>query len=35
MSAPNEVVDLMNRFYEQFDSYRSPSYNETQLRRPL
>ena len=33
MGAPNEIVDLVNRFQEQYDSYRSPSYNETQLRR--
>ncbi len=32
MGAPNEIVELMNRFYEQYDSYRSPSYNEAQLR---
>ncbi len=33
MGAPNEIIDLMNRFNEQYDSYRSSSYNETQLRR--
>ncbi len=32
MGAPNEIVDLVNRFQEQYDSYRSPSYNEAQLR---
>ena len=33
MSAPTEILDLVKRFEEQFDSYRAPSYNETQLRR--
>jgi len=32
MGAPNEIIDLMNRFCEQYDSYRLPSYNEAQLR---
>jgi len=33
VGAPNEIIDLVHRFHEQYDSYRSPSYNETQLRR--
>lgn len=33
VGAPNEIIELMNRFCEQYDSYRLPSYNETQLRR--
>ena len=33
MDAPNEIIELVNRFREQYDSYRLPSYNETQLRR--
>jgi len=32
MGAPNEILDLVNRFHEQYDSYRSPSYNEAQVR---
>lgn len=35
MGAPGEIADLMNGFSEQRGSYRSPSYNETQLRREL
>jgi hypothetical protein len=31
--APAEIIDLINRFKNQYDSYHSPSYNETQLRR--
>lgn len=33
MDAPNEIIELVNRFREQYDSYRLPSCNETQLRR--
>ena len=32
MGAPKDILDLINRFREQYDSYRSPSYNESQLR---
>jgi predicted type IV restriction endonuclease len=32
MGAPKEILDLVDRFREQYDSYRSPSYNEAQLR---
>lgn len=32
MGAPNEILDLISRFNEQRDSYRSSSYNEAQLR---
>ena len=32
MGGPNEILDLVNRFREQYDSYSSPSYNEAQLR---
>ena len=33
MVAPTEIVNLLDRFRRHRDSYRSPSYNETQLRR--
>jgi type I restriction-modification system DNA methylase subunit len=33
MTAPAEVVDLVGRFSEHVDGYRSGNYNETQLRR--
>jgi predicted type IV restriction endonuclease len=33
VGAPQAVLDLVNRFREQYDSYRLPSYGETQLRR--
>jgi hypothetical protein len=33
VAAPNEFIDLVNRFHEQYDSYRLPSYGETELRR--
>lgn len=33
MAAPREIVDLVNRFNEHVDDYRSGKYNETQLRR--
>ncbi len=32
MGAPKDILDLVNRFHEQYDSYCSPSYNEAQLR---
>ncbi len=33
MTAPKEIVELVDRFDRNRDSYRSGSYNETQLRR--
>lgn len=30
--APNEVVQLIERFERNIDSYKSPGYNETQVR---
>jgi predicted type IV restriction endonuclease len=33
MSAPREIRELVERFERQLDAYRSPQYNETQLRR--
>lgn len=33
MGAPQEVIDLVERFERNLDQYRSPNYNETQLRR--
>ena len=33
MGAPNKIIDLVSRFHNQYESYRLPSYNETQLRR--
>ena len=33
MSAPKEILDLVERFQRNKDAYRSPQYNETQLRR--
>jgi hypothetical protein len=33
MSAPREISDLIARFAEHADAYRSGAYNETQLRR--
>jgi predicted type IV restriction endonuclease len=33
MTAPPETVQLVERFRENLAAYRSPSYNETQLRR--
>ena len=33
LSVPSEIVDLVARFRAQYDSYRAPGYNETQLRR--
>ena len=33
MSAPQAILDLVARFEQQFDAYKSGQYNETQLRR--
>lgn len=33
MTAPRQVIDLIERFNRNRDSYLSPQYNETQLRR--
>ena len=33
MTAPREIIELVERFDRNRDVYRSPSYNETQLRR--
>jgi hypothetical protein len=33
VAIPKEVLTLVERFKEQYDSYKSPAYNETQLRR--
>lgn len=33
MTAPREIIDLVNRFDEHVDDYRNGKYNETQLRR--
>ena len=33
MPIPPKVVDLIERFDEHRDAYRSPEYNETQVRR--
>ena len=33
MTPPGEILDLVERFDRGRDAYRSPSYNETQLRR--
>jgi hypothetical protein len=33
MSAPREISDLVDRFAEHAEAYRSGAYNETQLRR--
>ena len=33
MTAPKEIVDLVDRFREHVDDYQTGSYNETQLRR--
>jgi hypothetical protein len=33
MTAPGEIIELVERFDRNRDVYRSPSYNETQLRR--
>ncbi len=31
--APKEILNLVERFEQQLDSYKSGRYNETQLRR--
>ena len=33
MTAPAEIIDLVERFARNLDSYRSDRYNETQVRR--
>ena len=33
MTAPKEIRDLVKRFDDNLDAYRSGEYNETQLRR--
>lgn len=33
MTAPKEILDLVKRFDDNLDAYRSGEYNETQLRR--
>ncbi len=33
MAIPDEVLDLVNRFHDHRESYKSPNYNETQVRR--
>ena len=33
MSAPKEILDLVERFEQQLDAYQSGQFNETQLRR--
>ena len=33
MSAPREILDLVARFEQQLDAYKSGQYHETQLRR--
>lgn len=33
MPAPQAIRDLIERFERNFDGYKSPQYNETQLRR--
>jgi hypothetical protein len=33
MPAPREILDLVTRFEQQFDAYKSGQYNETQVRR--
>jgi hypothetical protein len=33
MSAPREILDLITRFEQQYEAYKSGQYNETQLRR--
>ncbi len=33
MSAPNQVIDLVQRFARNADAYKAGRYNETQLRR--
>ena len=33
MAAPKEIVELVERFRQNVEAYKSGSYNETQLRR--
>lgn len=33
MPAPSAIIELVNRFGRNYDSYKSPHYNETQVRR--
>jgi hypothetical protein len=33
VAAPKEILDLIARFEQQLDAYKSGQYNETQLRR--
>lgn len=33
MGAPQKIIQLVNRFHEQSDDYRSPAYGETAIRR--
>jgi type I restriction-modification system DNA methylase subunit len=33
VGAPKEIIGLVNRFRDQYDTYRLPSYGETELRR--
>jgi len=33
MPVPSEIIELVNRFREHSESYRLPTYNETQVRR--
>ncbi len=33
MAPPRAIIELVERFHEQFDNYVSPKYNETQVRR--
>ncbi len=33
MSAPQEILNLVSRFRDQYDTYRSPKYNETRTRK--
>ena len=32
MKTPPEILDLIERFQRNIDSYKSPAYNEAQLR---
>ncbi|MGA3268663.1 MAG: hypothetical protein ABSE16_17815 [Verrucomicrobiota bacterium] len=32
MPAPREIIDLVTRFEQQLDAYKSGGYNESQLR---
>ncbi len=33
MTAPKKIIELVERFKEHFDAYKSGAYNETQVRR--